>query len=67
MKHRTLFLAITSLLAAVGLALSVLFAFMALGGSWYEPNIVIALLEYFASLCLIGLGIVGWIKVVRGN
>lgn len=67
MKHKLLFLAITSLLAATGLALAVLFAYMALGGSWYEPNIVIALAEYLASLCLIALGIVGWMHVVRSK
>jgi len=67
MKHRTLFLAITSLLAAAGLALSVLFAFMAMGWSWHEPNVAIALGEYLASLGLIALGITGWLYVIRGN
>jgi len=65
MKHRLLFLAITSALAAAGLALAVLFAYMALGGSWYEPNVVIALAEYIASIGLIALGITGWIYVTR--
>jgi len=67
MRHRILFLVITSLLTASGLALAVMFATMALGFSWYEPNITIALLEHFASLGLIALGIAGWILVIRSK
>ena len=65
MKHRILFLAITSLLAAVGITLAILFAYMALGGGWHEPNVFIALSEFTASIGIVILGLVGWFHVVR--
>ena len=67
MKHRILFLAISSALAATGLALAVMFATMAFGFKWHEPNVVIALVEHFASLGLIALGVAGWILVIRSS
>jgi len=65
LKYFILYLAICSLLVSSGLALVVLFAVMALGGSWEEPNIIIALVELGASIGIIALGMIGWLSLVR--
>jgi len=67
MKNWFLFLAICSFLIASSMAWLLLFTVMALGETWHESNQTIALLECFGSLCLMVLGIVGWVIIIESQ
>lgn len=62
-----MFLAVTSTLVAVGFMLVVLFLTMALGAEWYEPNLAVALVETALSVGVIGLGLAGWVVLIKGR
>lgn len=64
MKRWWLFLTICSFLSSAGMVFTILFTFMYLGGMWYEPYPVIALLEVIGSILLLSLGLVGWCLLV---
>jgi len=64
-KNWYLHLAASSILTAIGLMLIIMFLVMAFGGSWYEPNLAIALVEVALSIGVTVLGFIIWLKVIR--